>query len=625
MRTALTPALLGLFLVMVVMFSCTTSSVLNNTSTSGGTSGEDSGFSDAPISPGGTGGDGSGIITGADDVQLPAEETRSFFTAFQIDPVEEDTAGPKFVVAGDIDQDGLMDLVSAWNQSQPVQLHLQRRDAAGNISFRTVTLAGTAPIAIVAGLQVGQINDDGWLDVVVLSKATGAITLCPVDPPSEISRLEGEIVILFNPGSATAVPDGNQWTQMILVNPYIAERWIHNQFPGIEFKSFEESKTFPEWNGFTDLVVANIDGQPGDDILVALNPGECGELDQSPPSNTVDLWLNPGPGQAETSAAWGIGSGDGFGRGVPIALAVNFPQIKDIEVMDVDGDSDLDVIVTWTNLISPNIQWLRNPLVPHETGGPGGLAELTRGFSSPGFSLCSGGDRAGLTCVTTADCPGLGGICPAPTWRFIAGGWEQRPIGQVDTAADIITLGDVDNDGFDDVVVRSTIGQIIQWFRHPTVEPVSPEFPPPDPTPSRFNFPWQVFTLTEFADQAPQAIAIGDLTNDGFNEIIVAVEGGVFWYDGTVGTSVFDPWFPNAIIQDEPQDTTTDPTLGEGVAPGSGVGVSQVDTSTVINAILIVDLDNDGRNDIIGTLDRRTGSGLSDDRLVWYRNTRTDP
>lgn len=33
----------------------------------------------------------------------------------------------------------------------------------------------------------------------------------------------------------------------------------------------------------------------------------------------------------------------------------------------------------------------------------------------------------------------------------------------------------------------------------------------------------------------------------------------------------------------------------------------------------------DGRNDIVGTLDRRTGSGLSDDRLVWYRNVRTDP
>ena len=49
-----------------------------------------------------------------------------------------------------------------------------------------------------------------------------------------------------------------------------------------------------------------------------------------------------------------------------------------------------------------------------------------------------------------------------------------------------------------------------------------------------------------------------------------------------------------------------------------------LDTTTVINTLLIVDLDADGRNDIVGTLDRRAGSGLSDDRLVWYRNTKSD-
>ena len=54
------------------------------------------------------------------------------------------------------------------------------------------------------------------------------------------------------------------------------------------------------------------------------------------------------------------------------------------------------------------------------------------------------------------------------------------------------------------------------------------------------------------------------------------------------------------------------------------MGVEAVDTSTHINTLLVVDLDNDGKNDIVGTLDRRTGAGLSDDRLVWYRNTRTE-
>ena len=89
-----------------------------------------------------------------DDEEVQAEETASFFAAFQIDPEAEDTAGPKFLLSADMDRDGLLDLVSGWNQSQPVQLHLQRRDAADNISFRTITLAGTSPLAVIAGVHL---------------------------------------------------------------------------------------------------------------------------------------------------------------------------------------------------------------------------------------------------------------------------------------------------------------------------------------------------------------------------------------------------------------------------------------------------------------------------------------
>ena len=96
---------------------------------------------------------------------------------------------------------------------------------------------------------------------------------------------------------------------------------------------------------------------------------------------------------------------------------------------------------------------------------------------------------------------------------------------------------------------------------------------------------------------------------------------------------MYDPWFSNTIIQDSPPDTT-DPNATssgggsggtQGTTPGgTGVGVNEVDASTHVNTLLVVDLDGDGKNDIIGTLDRRSGAGLSDDRLVWYRNTRTD-
>ncbi len=589
----------------------------------------DSAFTDAPISPGGTGGVGP-IVTGSEDVVADGEETRSFFTAFQVDPTAEDSAGPKFALSADIDQDGMLDIVTAWNQSQPVQLHLQRRDANDAITFRSITLGGTDPIAIVAGVEVGQINDDGWLDVVILSKATGAVGLCPPqvpgEPPAVISSLDGQIIVLFSPGSAALIPDGDQWTQMMLVNPFIrcrrgssGEQWHHNQYPGNESDDLNIIKEQPEIGGFTALAVGNVDGIPGDDIVVALNPAQCETLAQLPPTNTVDLWTNPGPGLAGDPTLWGApffaadpavdatcpgshacqtcagGAAQPYADflRVPVALMADMPMVKDILLMDVDIDGDLDVIAAFSNALSRNVRWARNPLVAHAPGGPDGLAAVINGASDG--------------------------------WRYYASDWQSRPVGQVDTGADMITIGDVDADGSDDVLVRSTLGQVVQWFRHPNAITIQPEFPPNDPVPERFNFPWQVFTLTEFDSQAPGAMAIGDFTGDGQPEAVVGAAGAVFWYDSSASETVYDPWAPNTIVQDSPAtDANAASGGGTTTAPGSGVGVSAVDETTSINTLLVVDLDGDGRNDIVGTLDRKAGSGLSDDRIVWYRNVRTD-
>lgn len=655
---------------MLIIFGCTTS-VDNGGSSSpgsndggggGGFSNVDSDFTEVPPSPGGTGGTDDGGSNGGDDsgpVDLPSEETRSFFTAFQIDPVEEDSAGPKFVVAGDIDQDGFLDLVSAWNQSQPIQLHLQRRDPGGNISFRTITLAGTTPIAIVGGLELGQIDGDGYLDVVVLVKATGIGGFCPTDPPSQVSKLEGEIVVLFNPGDAAFIPDGDRWAEMLLSNVYVADRWFHRHFPGAETVEFEELKTKPELDGFTALAVANVDGNPGDEIITGLNPAECAELGQKPQFHSVDLWINPGGSLAADPANWGVPSGIGLSQGVPITIMADAPDVKDIKVYDIDGDTDLDVVAAYSNSISMNLRWARNPLV--ETGSvavtsgasDGGVDRCIGGADPNGAcntaadcvgiadgtcqgGTCSGGADPGASCTSSSDCLGIeDGVCVGTSFHFFSDSWEVRPVGEIDTGADKIAIGDADSDGFIDLAVRSTFGGIIQWFRRPNSLTLPPEFPPGGPLPDRQDFPWEVYTITEVTEQELQGLTLGDVTGDGQAELIAAVDGGVYWFDATVGATVYDPWFGNTIIQDSPdeqagssqQDPSNDPTIDPDAPAepgGSGVGVDQIDTSTYINALLVVDIDGDGKNDVIGTLDRRSGSGLSDDRLVWYRNTKTD-
>ncbi|MCH8147570.1 MAG: hypothetical protein IH987_06180, partial [Planctomycetes bacterium] len=553
----------GTMLAIVVGCNPTVTPVDDSGTSTNGLEVSDGGFSDAPVSPGGTGGvvdiGGGGGIDEQVITEDGGEETRSFFTAFQIDPTAEDTAGPKFVVAGYVDDPnaaegvGTLDLVTGWNQSQPVQVHYQQRAADGTISFRTVVLAGTSPVGVIAGVELGHINADEFLDVVLLVKAAGAITYCPPKAPggdpTEISLLEGVILVYFNPGDGidpeTGEPmylNGDRWRQIVdaptrppgfvngLILDVVGNQWIHNQYPGKEEVSFDESKTKPEWSGFTSLVVVDVDEDGFDDVLVALNPGECDTLGQNPPVTTVDLWMNPGFRNGEDpefAEFWGTPHPDGNWpdgrtRRVPVSLLSAIAQVKDIAVYDVDGDDDLDVVATFTNAITNNIRWARNPLyvVSRDLESPGDVAAVVAGPVGDPFSTY---------------------LSP---W-FFATQWEERPIGQLDSAADTLALGDVDNDGFTDIVVRSTIGQLVQWFRRPNAQTIQPEFPPFDPTPDRFNFPWNVFTLTEFDGQAPEGMAVGDLTGDGQVELAIAAEGAVFWYDGTLSETVFDAWAPN--------------------------------------------------------------------------------
>jgi len=175
----------------------------------------------------------------------------------------------------------------------------------------------------------------------------------------------------------------------------------------------------------------------------------------------------------------------------------------------------------------------------------------------------------------------------------------------VRTGADIIETGDIDQDGFVDVVVRSTGGKVIQWFKgpqHATTFPVR-------------NIPWQVYTLAEFINREPKAIHLGDLDGDGELELVASAGGAVIWLERFSNSTVFNQWSESLLIDDSPEfDTTpsvTDPNVDLDEIALNG---------TLINTVKIVDLDGDGRPDILATLNRRAQSGLTNDAIVWFRN-----
>ncbi len=497
------------------------------------------------------GGGGGGTST-SDFLSTGA--TLSFFRALQVDPRSEDSAGPQFVVADDLDSDGLMDLVSAWNQSQPVQLHLQRRSVTGAISFETVTLAGNIPVVRVAGLSVADFDLDGAPDVVVLIKQSGlADATCLESESPEEGGYAGIIIVYLAPLDAAETNQALAWQETPIGGSLLSG--LPKTFPGP-----------PEEEGYTSMTVGDLDMDGGMDIVAAWI-GACGD----PPD--VLVFTNGGP-SAVRDGSWSVAAmADPFPKG-PLLQdedGLDPIRIKDVALGDVDGDSDLDVIATFPDAGSLNIRWYRNPVVDVPSDYHISTSEWQTGV--------------------------VGQISPKAEFEDLGG-------------ADIVRVGDLDRDGRLDVVVRSTGGRVIQWLKGPGVEATTAPLP---------NIPWRVFTVGEFRERTPEALAVGDLNADGQLEVICSATGGVVYFDARSGANPFDQWDENLIIDDLPSSasdndspSTTDPNVPSTAVAGT----------TFINSILVVDLDGDGDNDLIATLDRSGLSGLSNDALVWFRNTR---
>jgi hypothetical protein len=484
----------------------------------------------------GCGGGGGGVVVNDNGDFLVTGRTLSHFQAVQVDPRSEDSAGPQFVVAEDLNADGLTDLVSAWNQSQPVQVHIQKRTETGDLRFETITLAGSVPVLAIAGLAATDLDNDNRPDVVVLVKHSAVEGASCMDGDVSGSGLSGLILTYFCPADPELVDRALAWREMAVGSSFL-------QGNG----SMEDA---PEEGGYSSLAVGDVDANGTMDIVVAWNSSCDGG------STEVLVFDNLGSGAAR-DGRWAF-------HAIPDSM-VKGTLIKDVALGDIDRDGDLDVVATFPDAPSANIRWFRNPVID-----------------------------------------------VLDDYHMSNGEWQSGTVAQIATGADIVRMADIDQDGILDVTVRSANGGLIQWLKGPQGPTTSP----------LRSIPWQVYTLAEFLERVPESLAVGDVNFDGRVEVFGSAEGALIMLDSQPTASVYDQWIEEMIVDELP------PGVGPVPAPATtdpNVEPQEVAGSTMINSILIVDVDGDGANDIVATFDRSGLSGLTNDALAWFRNIKRPP
>jgi len=477
----------------------------------------------------------SGGGSSAPGDQVPPGENITW-PVVQIDPTGEDTSGFNQVLSADMNQDGLVDLVTAAYESQPIQVHLQQRSPEGDISFRSFSIAGSGPIVHVSELKIADIDLDGNLDIIMSISDNGFA------PADQCAETQGSIVILFAPPDPS---DALNWQEYNLTSNY---RCIMVNETPVTFSALGRDGNI---SNYSSIDVADADGDGYPDIVAAFN----GCDDEQIPYKEAQLWFNPANdfirvNQELTGTLMSDSDYDGIDD---VCLAdVNFGwdhyvlqldirDITSVRFSDVDIDGDLDVIALRPDSKTFDITWQDNPLVPSGTAHIG--------------------------------------------WPDLI---DLHPIGESDAGLTLIEIGDLEGDGLEDILAIGQGDRILRWFRHPK-------------DPAAQDFPWDVFNMVQYSDLTPTAIDIDDIDGDGQLDVASAADGRIRWFT-PLAESPFEPWSEQFVI-DDPM-----------IPDGGGSGDSAFPP---INSVHFVDIDDDGRVDIVATLDRE---GVDNDAVAWFKN-----
>jgi len=431
--------------------------------------------------------------------------------------VGSSSADVRALALGDLDRDGLLDLVSGSGDPSNGSVTVRRNDGTPlDGAWSTVSIPGTTSSRVNA-VAVGDLDNDGDLDL-VSGDGTGA---------------GGSVIVWRNPLTAT--------------DPFLTSDWLSNTLGTVSDAVY---------------AVATGDLDNDGDLDVAMGRGTTS-------GGEVIVWQNPSPTSSTFSAAW-----------PSYSVATTGDAVYALILADLDGDANLDIAVgTGSNEDNQVVVW-RNDGSPFD----GGWSTQDVGASDDTvYALAVGDlDDDGNPDLITGS--GSGEDYEVIAWASdgspFDGGWTAGNVGaSTDDVRALVTV-DLDGDGDLDVATASASGEdneVIGWQN--------------DGTP--FDGSWSSADIGGVGDTAYGLVA-GDVDTDGDSDLLSG--------SGSGATTEIVAW-TNTLIHHSMVFSDT----------ANAAGSSDDD----INALVVVDLDGDGDEDIV----TGAGSDASNNLMAWQNDS----